>query len=94
MDDDTENGNNLHLDTIPPSDQQDEIEETLPRIDTPRVLSRPDYSSRILLSEMNHFRNDRNEMITYMRLDALIPLTDKPVAAAEAASPPVQLAIV
>ena len=90
LDDDTENGDHLHRDTSPPSDRQDEIEETLPRIDTPRVLSRPDYNSRILLSDMNHFRNDRNELITYMRLDALMPLTDKPatVATAAAASPP------
>jgi len=98
MDDDTENGNSFRLDTIPPSDRQDEIEETLPRIDTPRVLSRPDYNSRILLSEMNHFRNDRNELITYIRLDALIPLTDKPVAVAPAAAalppPPARLAFV
>jgi hypothetical protein len=45
---------------------------------------------------MNYFRNDRNELITYMRLDALIPLTDKPVVApkAMAAPPPVQLAFV
>ncbi len=98
IDDDTENNNNFHLDTIPPSDRQDEIEETLPQIDAPRVLSRPDYSSRILLSEMTHFRNDRNELITYIRLDALIPLTDKPVAAATAAAasppPPARLAFV
>ena len=96
MDGGTDNGNNFRLDTIPPSDNLDDIEKTLPRIDTPRVLSRPDYSSRILLSEMNHFRNDRNELITYMRLDALIPLTDKPVVApkAMAAPPPVQLAFV
>lgn len=73
-------GHELHLDTIPPSDHHNGLEESLPRIDTPRVLSRPDYNSRILLSELTHFRNDRNELVTYMRLDALIPLTDKPVA--------------
>ncbi len=93
MDDDAEH---FRLDTITPSDNQDEIEQALPRIDTPRVMSRPDYSSRILLSEMNHFRNDRNELITYIRLDALIPLTGKPVAAATAAAspPPVRVAFV
>jgi hypothetical protein len=93
MDDDAEH---FRLDTITPSDNQDEIEQALPRIDTPRVMSRPDYSSRILLSEMNHFRNDRNELITYIRLDALIPLTDKPVAAATAAAspPPARVAFV
>jgi hypothetical protein len=76
--------------TMPPSEDQDALEQTLPRIDTPRVLSRPEYSSRILLSEMNHFRNDRNELTTYVRLDALIPLSDKPVTttAAAVASPP------
>ena len=94
MGDDTENDNTFRLATIPPSDRQAEFEETLPRIDTPRVLSRPDYSSRILLSEMNHFRNDRNELITYIRLDALIPLADKPVAATAAPPPPARLAFV
>ena len=84
--DDMENDDHFRLDTIPSLDSQDKIEDTMPQIDTPRVLSRPNYNSRILLSEMNHFRNDRNELITYMRLDALIPLTDKPVVAA--ASPP------
>lgn len=81
-DDDSDgvDGHEFHLDTISPSDHQDNIEENLPRIDTPRVLSRPEFNSRILLSELTHFRNDRNELITYMRLDALIPLTDKPVA--------------
>ena len=96
MDEDTDNGNNCRLDTIPPSDNLDDIEKTLPRIDRPRVLSRPDYSFRILLSEMNHFWNDRNELINYMGLDAFVPLTAKSVAApkAMAASPPVQLAFV
>ena len=64
MDDDTNNGNNFCLDTIPPSDNLDDIEKWLPRIDTPPVLSHPNYSSRILLSELNHFRNDRYELIT------------------------------
>ena len=98
MDDDGEGDNKIRLDTIVSADRQDEIEQALPRIDTPRVLSRPNYSSRILLSEMNHFRNDRNELITYIRLDALIPLTNKPVAAATTVPvsppPPVQLAFV
>jgi hypothetical protein len=98
LDDEAGGGDDFRLDTIPPSDRRDELEATLPRIDTPRVLSRPDYNSRILLSEMNHFRNDRNELITYLRLDALIPLAGKPVAAAKgtapAPPPPARLAFV
>lgn len=89
--DDMENDDHFRLDTIPSLESQDNIEETMPQIDTPRVLSRPNYNSRILLSEMNHFRNDRNELITYMRLDALIPLTDKPVVAANSPPKPARL---
>lgn len=93
LQEDTEHDEIFRLDTIVPSDRQADIEENLPRIDTPRVLSRPDHKSRILLSEMNHIRNERNELITYIRLDALIPLTDKPVVAAVAAQPrPAQIA--
>lgn len=54
-------------------------EETLPKVDTPRVLSRPEFKSRILLSEMRHFRDEQGDLLTYIRLDALLPLTDKPV---------------
>lgn len=53
-------------------------EESLPRVDTPRVLSQPEFKSRILLSEMQHYRNEKGDLITYIRLDALLPLTDKP----------------
>lgn len=98
MDDGEDGDGTLHLDAVPSPDQLDKLEKTLPQIDTPRVLSRPDYNSRILLSEMNHFRNDRNELITYLRLDALIPLTEKSAAVAKVAvaspPPPAQLAVV
>lgn len=54
-------------------------EEALPKVvDTPRVLSRPEFKSRILLSEMRHYRDDKGDLLTYIRLDALLPLTDKP----------------
>lgn len=76
MEDEAEDAKSLRLD----ADRLKEIEKGLPRIQTPRVLSRPDYNSRILLSEMDHFRNDQDDLVTYIRLDALIPLTDKPAA--------------
>lgn len=76
------------LEPVASSEQLDALEQTLPRVDTPRVLSRPGYDSRILLSEMNHYRNDRNELISYLRLDALIPLTVKSTAAEKTAPPP------
>jgi hypothetical protein len=97
IEDDAGDDNLFRLDTIQRSDNQEAIEQTLPKIDTPRVLSRPNHNSRILLSEMNHFRNERNELVTYMRLDALIPLTDKSVGAAKAAAaspPPAPIAFV
>ena len=92
IEDDPGDDNLFRLDKTVRSDNPEAIEQTLPKIDTPRVLSRPNYDSRILLSEMNHFRNERNELVTYMRLDALIPLTDKSAGAAKAtvASPPQQ----
>ena len=80
IDEDGAEDSAVHLDILPLSERPEETEKTLPQIDTPRVLSHPHFNSRILLSEMNHFRNDRNELITYIRLDALIPLTGKPVA--------------
>lgn len=85
-----EEAGTFRLDTVVPFDEQAALAETLPRVDTPRVLSRPDFNSRILMSEMDHFRNERNELVTYMRLDALVPLTDKP--AVTVASPPTHLA--
>jgi hypothetical protein len=90
IDDDAATGEASKNKTIPPSRNLDEIEKSLPQIDTPRVLSRPNYNSRILLSEMNHSRNDQNELITYMRLDALIPLTEKPAASPSAVAASLQ----
>ena len=63
-------------------------EETLPKVDTPRVLSRPEFKSRILLSEMRHFRDEHGDLLTYIRLDALIPLTDKPEQPGQTLPPP------
>ncbi|MBT5048974.1 MAG: hypothetical protein HOM58_10775 [Rhodospirillaceae bacterium] len=63
-------------------------EETLPRVDTPRVLSRPEFKSRILLSEMSHYRNEKGDLLTYIRLDALLPLTDKPERPSQTLPPP------
>ncbi len=80
MDDEVMDDSMDGANTIKASETVDGIEDRLPRIDTPRVLSRANYNSRILLSEMDHFRNDRDELITYLRLDALIPLTNEPVA--------------
>ena len=77
----------IRLDIISPSEHSDETEKTLPHIDTPRVLSRPNFRSRILLSEMNHFRSDRNELITSIRLDAFIPLTDQPAVSTSNVAP-------
>lgn len=91
--DDLESEEKPRLETRLAPERQDEIERTLPNVDTPRVLSRPDYNSRILLSEMNHFRNERNELVTYMRFDALIPLTSKPDDA-PSNTPPARLATI
>lgn len=70
----------LKTDTEQPGRHADEevSEETLPKVDTPRVLSRPEFKSRILLSEMRHFRDEQGDLLTYIRLDALLPLTEKP----------------
>jgi len=80
MDDEVTDDTIVRADTVVAPERVGDIEKNLPRIDTPRVLSRPNYNSRILLSEMDHFRNDRDELITYLRLDALIPLTNEPAA--------------
>jgi hypothetical protein len=66
-------------------------EETLPKVDTPRVLSQPEFKSRILLSDMQHFRDDNGDLFTYIRLDALIPLTDKPQRHDQTPPPPAAL---
>lgn len=63
-------------------------EETLPRVDTPRVLSQPEFKSRILLSEMKHFHDEKGDLLTYIRLDALLPLTDKPERPTHTLPPP------
>lgn len=66
-------------------------EETLPKVDTPRVLSRPEFKSRILLSEMRHFRDDEGGLFTYIRLDALLPLTERPERSTQTLPPPPSL---
>jgi len=63
-------------------------ENSLPRVDTPRVLSQPDFKSRILLSEMTHYRDEKGDLLTYIRLDALLPLTDKPERPNQTLPPP------
>ena len=84
----------VKLETIVSLERQKDIESALPRIDTPRVLSRPDYNSRILLSEINHYRNEQNDLVTFMRLDAMIPLNGKPATnAAVVPTPPTRLTV-
>ena len=58
----------------------------LPTIDRPTVITRPEYRTRIMVSSMEHFLNDNGQMVSRLRLDAVIPLTDPGQRPADAAS--------
>ena len=50
----------------------------LPPIDTPAVLTRPGYSARIMVTAMEQVRDERGDRLTRLRLDAVIPLSERP----------------
>lgn len=52
----------------------------MPEIDTPHVLSKPEYSTRIIITAFEHFMNDREERITFIGFDTIVPLSNKPSA--------------
>lgn len=58
----------------------------LPHIDTPAVLTRPGYSARIMVTAMEQVRDERGDRLTRLRLDAVIPLSERPREAAATAS--------
>ena len=60
-----------------------DIAADVAEIDTPRVVSRPDSSARIFVTALVHEVNDREEKVTIIRFDAMVPLSksSQPVTA-------------
>ncbi|MFT5440659.1 MAG: hypothetical protein ACI9MJ_002533 [Alphaproteobacteria bacterium] len=52
-----------------------EIEADVAEIKTPRVVSRPDSNARVFVTALRHEVNDREEKITIIRFDAMVPLS-------------------
>lgn len=50
-------------------------EPTLPEIKTPLLLNDPNYTARIFITTFQQTVNDRQESLTFMRFDAIIPLS-------------------
>ena len=65
------------------SDVPVEVETALPEIETPLLLNRPEYSARIFITAYQHSINEREESITFMRFDAVVPLSTTPVSATD-----------
>jgi hypothetical protein len=65
------------------ADAAEEAELNLPEILAPLLLSQPEFSARIFITAFEQFRNDREERITVIRFDAVIPLTGKPAEPVE-----------
>jgi len=59
----------------------------LPEIVTPLLLNRPEYSARIFITAYEHSINDREERITFLRFDAIVPLSAKSTAPADETPP-------
>jgi hypothetical protein len=69
------------------SEEVSKPELDLPEIVTPLLLNRPEYSARIFITAYEHQVNDRSERITFMRFDAVIPLSTPPVAEPDVPAP-------
>jgi hypothetical protein len=65
------------------SDVPVEVETALPEIETPLLLNRPEYSARIFITAYQHSINEREESITFMRFDAVVPLSTTSIAPTE-----------
>ena len=64
-----------------------DIEQAVAEIDTPRVISPPDSSARIFVTALVHEVNARDEKITIIRFDAMVPLSSSPSASASGSEP-------
>jgi len=63
------------------AEETETAEETapaLPEIVTPLLINNQDYRARIFITAFERSVNDRSEQITFMRFDAIIPLSTKP----------------
>jgi hypothetical protein len=57
-----------------------DIEQAVAEIDTPRVVSGPDSSARIFVTALVHEVNERDEKVTLIRFDAVVPLSKGPLS--------------
>lgn len=64
------------LDVVPDDEEDDDGSEvTLPEIDTPLLLSGSESAARFFITAYEQFTNDSEERITFIRFDAIVPLS-------------------
>lgn len=56
----------------------EETELALPEIATPLLLNNQEYRARIFITAYEHRINEREERMTFLRFDAIVPLTRRP----------------
>ena len=69
------------------TEESEETAVALPEIDTPLLLNNPDYSARIFITAFEHSINDQSERITFLRFDALIPLSSNSTSSTDDTAP-------